>query len=81
MNPAGSSVAAAMMVGAKKKQQSTKNSGCNSDGNGVRNNLIYTAFFDTAFFEQSIPVWNRLSYPIYVGIHYWKKSYSLGFSG
>ena len=24
----------------------------------------------TAFFEQSIPVWNRLSYPTYVGIQY-----------
>jgi hypothetical protein len=27
----------------------------------------------TAFFEQSIPVWNRLSYPTYVGIQYWQK--------
>ncbi len=34
----------------------------------------------TAFFEQSIPVWNRLSYPTYVGIQYWKKLYSLGIS-
>ncbi len=28
----------------------------------------------TAFFEQSIPVWNRLSYPTYVGIQYWQKN-------
>jgi hypothetical protein len=34
----------------------------------------------TAFFEQSIPVWNRLSYPTYVGIQGWKKLYSLGIS-
>ena len=31
-------------------------------------------------FEQSIPVWNRLTYPTYVGIQYWHKSYSLGIS-
>jgi hypothetical protein len=42
--------------GGNKKQQSTKNSGGNSDGNGACNDLRYTAFF-----EQSIPVWNRLS--------------------
>ncbi len=28
----------------------------------------------TAFFEQSIPVWNRLSYPTYVGIHFGQKN-------
>ncbi len=27
----------------------------------------------TAFFEQSIPVWNKLSYPTYVEIQYWYK--------
>jgi hypothetical protein len=54
--------------GGKKQQQSTKNSGGNSDGNGLCNDLRYTAFF-----EQSIPVWNRLTYPTYVGIQYWKK--------
>ncbi len=27
----------------------------------------------TAFFEQSILVWNRLYYPTYVGIQYWQK--------
>ncbi len=25
-------------------------------------------------FEQSIPAWNRLSYPTYVGIQYWQKN-------
>jgi hypothetical protein len=70
----GSLAVAAMMVGAKKKQ-STKNSGGNSDGNGICNDLRYTAFF-----EQSIPVWNRLFYPTFIGIQYWKKMYSLGIS-
>jgi hypothetical protein len=61
--------------GGGKKKQSTENSSGNSDGNGVCNNLRYTAFF-----EQSIPVWNRLPHPTYVGIQYWKKLYSLGIS-
>ncbi len=61
--------------GGGKKKQSTKHSGGINDGNGIRNNSRYTAFF-----EQSIPVWNRLSYPTYVGIQYWKNMYSLGIS-
>jgi hypothetical protein len=32
----------------------------------------------TAFFEQSIPFWNNMSYSTYIGIQYWKKTYSLG---
>jgi hypothetical protein len=28
----------------------------------------------TAFFEQSISVWNRLSYSSYLGIQYWQKT-------
>jgi hypothetical protein len=27
----------------------------------------------TAFFEQSIPFWNNMSYSTYIGIQYWKK--------
>jgi hypothetical protein len=72
---AGSLAAAAIMAGRGKKQP-TKNSGGNSDGNGVCNVLRY----NTAFFEQSIPVWNRLSYPTKVRIQYWKKLFSLGIS-
>ncbi len=77
---AGSLAAAAAMVGAKKQQQSTKSSGSNSEGNGVRNKLIQARMWGrlrcsryTAFFEQSIPVWNKLTYPTYVGIQYWQK--------
>ena len=33
----------------------------------------YTLTPSVAHFEQSIPVWNRLSYPTYVGIQNWQK--------
>jgi hypothetical protein len=38
---------------------------------GMRRNLRCSRY--TAFFEQSIPVWNRLSYLTYIGIQYWQK--------
>ncbi len=73
--------------GGKKQQQSTKSSGGNSDGNGVRNDLIQARMRQrlrcsryTTFFEQSIPVWKRLSQPTYIGIQHWQKLYSLGIS-
>ncbi len=40
-----------------------------SDACGMRRHLRCSRC--TAFFEQSIPVWNRLSYPTYVRIQYW----------
>jgi hypothetical protein len=66
--------------GGKKQQQSTKSSGGSSDRNDVRNDLIQARMRQrlrcsryTTFFEQSIPIWNRLSYPTYIGIQCWQK--------
>ncbi len=42
-----------------------------SDACGMRRHLRCSRC--TAFFEQSIPVWNRLSYPTYVRIQSWQK--------
>ncbi len=39
-----------------------------SDACGMRRHL--RCIRCTAFFEQSIPAWNRLTYPTYVGIQY-----------
>jgi hypothetical protein len=65
----------------KKKQQSTKSSMGNSNGNDIGNDLIQARMRQrlhcsryTIFFEKSIPVWNRLSYPTYIGIQYWQKT-------
>ncbi len=65
----------------QKKQQSTKSSGGNSDRNDIRNDLIQARMPRrlhcsryTTFFEQSIPIWNRLSYPTSVGIQCWQKN-------
>ncbi len=49
-----------------------------SNACGMRQNLRCSRY--TAFFEESIPVWNRSSYLTYVGIQYWQKLYSLGIS-
>ncbi len=40
---------------------------------GLRKKNVPQEGYGTRVFEQSIPVWNRLTYPTYVGIQYWKK--------